>query len=144
MSTLTRTRRMPTQYRVRTSGVTEIRYSATPETVVVLPGTRWLEKRRERESRLAAAAAIAAASLPATSEPASSPVTDTALNAVYFTTTDFTAEPIFAQPEETHDDPSLTWTDRMRMATTRLVRRQAPQLLSLYGQDAAFELPHQD
>ena len=144
MSTLTRTRRMPTQYRVRTGGVTEVRYNATPEVIPVLPGTRWLEKRRERESRLAEAAAIAAASLPETSEMALATVSDTELDSVYFTTTDFTVDSVFAQPEKAHDDPSLTWTDRMRMATTRLVKRQAPWLLSLHGQDAAFDLTQQD
>jgi hypothetical protein len=132
---------MPTQYRVRAGGVTEIRYSATPETVVVLPGTRWLEKRRERESRLAAEALAKAAEPEAM---ALAPMIDTELTAVNFTTHEFTSDHVFAQPGDTHDDPSLTWTERMRMATTRLMKRQAPWLLSLYGQDATFDLPLHD
>src|ERR1700761_2475301 len=55
MSTLTKSRRLPANYRVRPGGITEIVYNATPEVTVVLPGTRWLEQGREREARLAAA-----------------------------------------------------------------------------------------
>ena len=68
MSTLTKSRRMPAKYRVRAGGITEIVYSATPEVIVVLPGTRWLEQRREREARLAAEAAERVT--PITSHPA--------------------------------------------------------------------------
>ena len=144
MSTLTRTRRMPTEYRVRASGVTEIQYSATPEVIPVLPGTRWLEQRRERETRLAAARMIEAAASPAAPKTViSAPVIDTALNEFNFTANAFSHDPIFAQPEQPHGDASLSWTERMRMATTRLVKRQAPWLLSLYGQDATFDLSHQ-
>jgi hypothetical protein len=68
MSTITKTRRMPVAYRVRPGGITEISYSATPQPIVGdepapqvrLPGTRWLDVRRAREERLAAAAETAA------------------------------------------------------------------------------------
>ena len=63
MSNLTKTRRMPVAYRLRPGGITEICYSTTPQPIVAdgpmpevrLPGTRWLEVRRAREQRLAAA-----------------------------------------------------------------------------------------
>ena len=62
MSNLTKSRRMPVEYRVRPGGITEICYSAIPQPIVReepepqvrLPGTRWLEVRRAREQRLAA------------------------------------------------------------------------------------------
>jgi hypothetical protein len=137
MSTLTKSRRMPTQYRIRPGGVTEIRYSATPEIIVVLPGTRWLEQRRERESRLAALAAEVAEVAeetqfaPEDEAPVAPPVIDTELAALDFAALADTAPDPASPAEEMAEVESLSWTDRMRVATTKLMRRQAPWFTAL-------------
>ena len=123
MSTLTKSRRMPAKYRVRAGGITEIVYSATPEVIVVLPGTRWLEQRREREARLAAEAAELLEETQLTAEeeaPLAPPMIDTEL-------ADFETESETAQdycPTDELGELDLSWTDRMRIASTKLIKRQ--------------------
>jgi hypothetical protein len=136
MSTLTRTRRMPAKYRVRPGGITEIVYDATPELVPVLPGTRWLEQRREREARLAAEAALlreVADIVPEPAELAAAPLLDTELAEMDFEAEDQTEIELDGQPDEMTETESLSWTDRMRVASTRLIRRQNPCPSSLNG-----------
>jgi hypothetical protein len=121
MSTLTKSRRMPAKYRVRAGGITEIVYSATPEVIVVLPGTRWLEQRREREARLAAEAAELLEETQLTAEeeaPLAPPMIDTELaNFESETATDYC-------PADELGELDLSWTDRMRIASTKLIKRQ--------------------
>ena len=115
MSTLTKSVRMPAKYRVRASGITEIVYNATPEVVAVLPGTRWLEQRREREARLAAEAAELIEETHITVEeesPLVPPMIDTELAEDYCAT-------------EELGELDLSWTDRMRIASTKLIKRQS-------------------
>ncbi len=124
MSTLLRTRRLPAKYRLRKNGITEIVYNATPEVFVVLPGTRWLEQRREREARLAAETALMQEEIQAAAEQIGvipSPVIDTEIDPG--TEVESAPESSFVA-EETFEDPSLSWTDRMRIASTKLIRRQ--------------------
>ena len=123
MSTLTKSRRMPAKYRVRAGGITEIVYSATPEVIVVLPGTRWLEQRREREARLAAEAAELLEETQLTAEeeaPLAPPMIDTELS-------DFENEGETVSdycPADELGELDLSWTDRMRIASTKLIKRQ--------------------
>ena len=121
MSTLTKSRRMPAKYRVRAGGITEIVYSATPEVIVVLPGTRWLEQRREREARLAAEAVELLEETHLTAEeeaPLAPPMIDTEL-------TDFESESGSDYcPADELGELDLSWTDRMRIASTKLIKRQ--------------------
>jgi hypothetical protein len=126
MSTLTRTRRMPAKYCLRKGGLTEIVYSATPEVIVVLPGTRWLEQRREREARIAAEMALLEAEplvMPDTDEPAAAPEVDAELTAIEFAAEEEIASEQTCAPDEIPDEP-LSWTDRVRIASTKLIRRQ--------------------
>jgi len=121
MSTLTKSRRMPARYRVRAGGITEIVYSATPEVIVVLPGTRWLEQRREREARLAAEAAERLEETQLSSGEEASPAAamiDTEL-------ADFeSASASDYCPADELGELDLSWTDRMRIASTKLIKRQ--------------------
>ena len=136
MSTLTKSRRMPDKYRVRAGGITEIVYSATPEVIVVLPGTRWLEQRREREARLAAEAAQALAEMeysPESSEPLASPMIDTELTAFDSSVESEIAAELGCQTQDL-PELDLCWTDRMRIASTKLIKRQNLWLSSLRGQ----------
>lgn len=133
MSTLLRTRRMPAKYCLRKSGITEIVYSATPEVVVVLPGTRWLEERREREARLGIESPLLQEETltnPERAEPIASPFIDTELAELDFAAEDGIAPEFPCLPEEMSEIESLTWTDRMRIATTKLIRRQNPWLMA--------------
>ncbi len=129
MSTLTKSRRMPAKYRVRASGITEIVYSATPEVIVVLPGTRWLEQRREREARLAAEAAERMEETQLTEEnaPQTPFMIDTELNL------ETESENSYCRPEEL-GELDLSWTDRVRIASTKLIKRQNLWSSSLRGQ----------
>ena len=114
MSTLTKSVRMPAKYRVRAGGITEIVYNATPEVIAVLPGTRWLEQRREREARLAAEAAELLEETQLTAEeeaPLAPPMIDTELAEDYC-------------PADELGELDLSWTDRMRIASTKLIKRQ--------------------
>ena len=123
MSTLTKSRRMPAKYRVRAGGITEIVYSATPEVIVVLPGTRWLEQRREREARLAAEAAELLEETQLTAEeeaPLAPPMIDTELSG--FETEGETVSDYC--PADELGELDLSWTDRMRIASTKLIKRQ--------------------
>ncbi|HEX4140806.1 MAG TPA: hypothetical protein VHY09_10700 [Candidatus Methylacidiphilales bacterium] len=134
MSTLTKSRRMPAKYRVRAGGITEIVYSATPEVIVVLPGTRWLEQRREREARLAAEAAERIEETQLNLEenaPLTTPMIDTELADLDFAAEEISPED-FCQPDEL-GELELTWTDRMRIASTKLIKRQNLWLSSLRG-----------
>ncbi len=117
MSTLTKSRRMPAKYRVRAGGITEIVYNATPEMIVVLPGTRWLEQRREREARIAAelAQVIEETQLALEENAAHAPV-------VIDTELELSVEDEAAV--EFAYDETLSWTDRMRMVSTKLMKRQ--------------------
>jgi hypothetical protein len=136
MSTLTKSRRMPAKYRVRASGITEIIYSATPEVIVVLPGTRWLEQRREREARLAAEAAERMEETQLTVEENASlaaPMIDTELADLDFDTESEIASALGCRPDEL-PELDLSWTDRMRIASTKLIKRQNLWLSSLRGQ----------
>jgi len=136
MSTLTKSRRMPAKYRVRAGGITEIVYSATPEVIVVLPGTRWLEKRREREARLAAEAAEQLEETQLTVEenaPACMAMMDTELAELDLSADDEAAIDFACQPDEMGQFEPLSWTDQMRVATTKLIRRQNLWLTSLRG-----------
>jgi hypothetical protein len=143
MSTLIKTRRMPANYLVRAGGITEIRYNATPEVIVVLPGTRWLEHRREREARLLAEAAQMLAEAPASVEP-SEPVIDTELANLDFATDEGIVPELPCLPDEMTEKESLSWTDRMRIATTKLIRRQNPWISSLRGAQADLEFSPQE
>jgi hypothetical protein len=126
MSTLTKSRRMPARYRVRASGITEIVYSATPEVIVVLPGTRWLEQRREREARRAAEAAERMEETQLTAEenaPKAPFMLDTELANLDFDAETELANELGCQPDEL-PELDLSWTDRMRIASTKLIKRQ--------------------
>jgi hypothetical protein len=125
MSTLLRTRRMPAKYRLGKNGITEIVYNATPEVFVVLPGTRWLEQRREREARLAAEAALLEAE---TKAQICEETVENSEALLIEPEADFNLEPEFVPeftytPQETVDE-SLSWTERMQIASTKLIRRQ--------------------
>ena len=127
MSTLLKTRRMPAKYRVRAGGITEIVYNATPETFIVLPRTRWLEQRREREARLAAEMAqmieetqIAAEE----AEPIATELAEIELSAADKAAIELASQPDVAPEDETELEP-LSWTDRMRITSTKLIKRQA-------------------
>jgi hypothetical protein len=131
MSTLTKSRRMPAKYRVRASGITEIVYSATPEVIVVLPGTRWLEQRREREARLAAEAAEQLEEtqlVPEINVPAPTPMLDTELADL-----DSELDTELCRPDDL-GELDLSWTDRMRIASTKLMKRQNLWGSSLRGE----------
>jgi len=126
MSTLTKSRRMPAKYRVRAGGITEIEYSATPEIIPVLPGTRWLEQRREREAREAAEAAelMEETQLIAEEEsPTAHAMIDTEIAAFDLTPEQEIAAELGCRTEEL-PQLDLSWTDRMRIASTRLMKRQ--------------------
>ena len=142
MSTLLKTRRMPAKYRVRAGGITEIVYNATPEVFVVLPGTRWLEQRREREARRAAEAAemIEETQLtPQENEPVTPFVIDTELAEIELSAADEAAIELACQPDEAPELESLSWTERMRVSSTKLMKRQALWLSSLRGNQELFE-----
>ncbi len=121
MSTMTKTRRMPTMYRVLPGGITEICYSATAQAIVPeepkpevrLPGTRWLEMRRAREQRHANA--------PAEKDSAGRPVRPD-------------VEPAGEE----------SWADRISNAASRLAERQAAWISSLRGTSADLEYSPQD
>ncbi len=111
MSTLIKTRRMPAKYFVRAVGSPGIRYNATPEVIVVLPGTRWLEHRREREARLLAEAAHMLVDAPAPAEPAAPivpPLIDTELADLDFATDDEITPELACPPDELSDTESLS------------------------------------
>jgi hypothetical protein len=141
MSTLTKSRRMPAKYRVRAGGITEIVYSATPEVIVVLPGTRWLEKRREREARLAAEAAEQLEETQLTvneNTPACVAMIDTELADLELSVEDEAALEYACQPDEAGELELLSWTEQMRVATTKLIKRQLPWASSLHSNTASF------
>jgi hypothetical protein len=126
MSTLTKSRRMPAKYRVRAGGITEVVYSATPEVIVVLPGTRWLEERREREARAAAEAAQALAEMDYGAESTGCPTAlmiDTELTAREPSIESEIAAELGCHTSQL-PELDLSWTDRMRIASTKLMKRQ--------------------
>jgi hypothetical protein len=147
MSTLTKARRMPAQYRVRAGGITEIVYNATPEIIVVLPGTRWLEQRREREARLAAETAQLLEETQLAQEknapPAAPMMIDTELADFDFSADSEISSESDCQPDELTEFETLSWTDRMRVATTKLIKRQSPWFSSLRG-SSPLQLSTQD
>jgi hypothetical protein len=121
MSTLTKSRRMPAKYRVRAGGITEIVYNATPEVIVILPGTRWLEQRREREARLAAEAAELLEETQITCDveaPLAPLMIDTELSGF-----ENESDSDYCPTDEL-GELDLSWTDRMRIASTKLIKRQ--------------------
>jgi len=147
MSTLTRSRRMPAKYRLRPGGLTEIVYHATPELIPVLPGTRWLEQRREREARLAATADLlreVAENGEQPAEHAAAPIHDTELAGLDFAAEEQTEIDLDGQPDELRETDSLAWTDRMRIASTRLIRRQNLWFSSLRRSHSDLQLSRLD
>ena len=168
MSTLTKTRRMPAKYCVRPGGVTEIIYNATPEVVVVLPRTRWLEVRREREARFAALRQEAVTRTPVTArtftfrcevpEPAAGTAAATTCEPIEPGTeiagasteaeTSRATMPFETELTSNSDDEGateadgfgdeqaepLSWTEQMRIATTKLIRRQSVWFSSMRGE----------
>ncbi len=137
MSTLLKTRRMPAKYRVRAGGITEIVYNATPEVFVVLPGTRWLEQRRERQARLAAEAAEMIEETQITSQENES--LDPEVADIELSAADEAAIELACQPDEAPESESLSWTERMQVSSTKLMKRQALWLSSLRGNQEFLE-----
>ncbi len=88
---------------------------------MVLPGTRWLEQRREREARLAAEAAELCEETQFAADeeaPLAPPMVDSEL-------TEFEngIGADYCLPDEL-GELDLSWTDRMRIASTKLIKRQ--------------------